>query len=349
MTEVTSRNEELPVVTSHQDEPLDDFERFCVLSGRRNLVSAGDYGGSMPCLQQPHLVVNKGSMMAGGMLQPNMMTDAGGFLEVPGDPGSHGIRRAKSECGGDRLGMMGPSLDEPPSLSICIKPEKRKPVPLKLWSSICSLVSSSFESPPPCLTPASPGYTILSNSTGAYRSPSTPHSPATTTNTNRHRTRKPRTPLEWDSPSIHARLGLSNPVLATPAPGHSWSGHQGRPVLQRRPHHLSIEELDSLDHSHDHYRVRNFVTTPKGIVNCGDSFRSKSVSSIRSLGSCGSILDDDDSPRAGCSSRGSVTSQCHVPLHRVYLLGAPGTGKTTLAQQFLTSQCMVEVDQDVGE
>ena len=89
-------------------------------------------------------------------------------------------------------------------------------------------------------------------------------------------------------------------------------------------------------------RVRNFVTSPKGIINCGDLFR-RSTSSLHTNDSFGSFEDS--------LSAGAVTSQetKQVPLYRVLILGGPGVGKTTLSQQFITSDCLVNAEVVEGE
>ena len=82
------------------------------------------------------------------------------------------------------------------------------------------------------------------------------------------------------------------------------------------------------------------MITPKGIVNCGDSFRNRSCnSSQHSLVSYNSDMCVD----VFHGSTGSLCSQGPAK-YRVGLLGAPAVGKTTLAQQFLTSECIVEKD-----
>ena len=114
----------------------------------------------------------------------------------------------------------------------------------------------------------------------------------------------------------------------------------------KRPNRLPVKDRSKTpdpSDPEDCQRVRHFITTPRGIVNCGDSFRSMSTTSVRSLGSS----------EGGKDSLGSASSLIHQgstgadrpaepPLYRVLILGAPGVGKTTLTQQFLTSECIVE-------
>ena len=88
-------------------------------------------------------------------------------------------------------------------------------------------------------------------------------------------------------------------------------------------------------------RVRTFLTTPKGIVNCGDSYSSISM---RSLSSSGCREAD-----GGGGGGEDTVEEKAPPLHKAVILGAPGTGKTTLAQQMITSECLVNNDVLTGK
>ncbi|KAL3860186.1 hypothetical protein ACJMK2_010344 [Sinanodonta woodiana] len=96
-------------------------------------------------------------------------------------------------------------------------------------------------------------------------------------------------------------------------------------------------------------RVRSFKTTSKGIINRGDSFK-KSTNSISSTGSA--YIPDTISVEQRCSkSRSrinsaeskdsgtavSTSSSCPAQ-YRIVIIGAPGVGKTSLANQFMTSE-----------
>ncbi|KAG8198949.1 hypothetical protein JTE90_015153 [Oedothorax gibbosus] len=131
----------------------------------------------------------------------------------------------------------------------------------------------------------------------------------------------------------------------------------------------------------DFMRLRNFAITNKGLVNRGDSFRSKSRSahSVASMGGSGQLplsagLPKDDSAidypsaSAGASySQGDVASALVVettalaagastPItiprntrYKVLVLGAPDVGKTALTNQFMTSEykCAYDISQEI--
>ena len=101
----------------------------------------------------------------------------------------------------------------------------------------------------------------------------------------------------------------------------------------------------------DTYRVRCFCTTPKGIVNKGDSIvRAKSNTSMVSAASYGSGLNlAMDDRRLSLNSQGSAThsvassndaSSHETPIYKVIVLGKDGVGKTAVTQQFMTSEYM---------
>ncbi|PVD21282.1 hypothetical protein C0Q70_19453 [Pomacea canaliculata] len=90
-------------------------------------------------------------------------------------------------------------------------------------------------------------------------------------------------------------------------------------------------------------RVRSFKTTSKGVVvNRGDSFKKKSTHSLMSTGS--EIKDGDRNSRARSSSNNNSaldlgsSSPTSPSYFRVNMMGAASVGKTSLAQQFLTSE-----------
>ncbi|XP_074644733.1 uncharacterized protein LOC141901419 isoform X1 [Tubulanus polymorphus] len=108
------------------------------------------------------------------------------------------------------------------------------------------------------------------------------------------------------------------------------------------------------------YRVRSFRTTSKGIVNRGDSFKSRSTNSVASTGSLGSTSrlsnSMDDCRAGGCSesvkshgsTANSVASSTGSTAYRVIILGAGGVGKTAITKQFMTSEYMGAFDTTTG-
>lgn len=88
-------------------------------------------------------------------------------------------------------------------------------------------------------------------------------------------------------------------------------------------------------------RVRSFKTTSKGVVvNRGDSFKKKSTHSLMSTGS--TVTEANSRTRGNSINNNSGLDPSHSPVgpayFRVYMMGAAGVGKTSLAQQFLTSE-----------
>ena len=114
-----------------------------------------------------------------------------------------------------------------------------------------------------------------------------------------------------------------------------------------RPDSLLILPDDIPD---DHYLVRQFVTTRKGIVNRGDSIRSCSTSSMKSLGSGGSDAvaandfknDSDGSPYGIPPSPLAVSPA--KDRYSVLILGPRGVGKTTLIKQFRSTECSADAE-----
>ena len=92
------------------------------------------------------------------------------------------------------------------------------------------------------------------------------------------------------------------------------------------------------------YRRRSFSTSSKGIVNEGDSIVLKS----HDTGSNTNLtiefpVDSDNRSRASSFNSGSVysaTSSGEYSNYRVLMVGSSGVGKTSLAQQFMTSEYM---------
>ncbi|OWF43337.1 GTP-binding protein GEM-like [Mizuhopecten yessoensis] len=115
---------------------------------------------------------------------------------------------------------------------------------------------------------------------------------------------------------------------------------------------MSYSDINDSDETIE--RVRSFKMTSKGIENRGDSFRRKSNSSIASAGSAKMTdrdqscdqkrqripSDTSDGSTTGCS----CASSSSTGYYRVLVIGDTGVGKSALANQFMTSEYMVNLD-----
>ena len=115
---------------------------------------------------------------------------------------------------------------------------------------------------------------------------------------------------------------------------------------------------DSADDSQQPLRrVRSFKTTSKGIINRGDSFKTRKAlsSSQASLDSVGNSKEVRPRTYSNASSKGSSnvsrgsSLEQDVAQYQVLMVGGQGVGKTALTQQFTTSEYMGNVDTAVGE
>ncbi|XP_061197801.1 GTP-binding protein GEM-like [Saccostrea echinata] len=90
--------------------------------------------------------------------------------------------------------------------------------------------------------------------------------------------------------------------------------------------------------SHETFqRVRSFKVTSKGLVNHGDSFRNKNRG--RTLPSSGSFKLDKKQPLPSETSNDTDSySSSANEYFRIAILGAHSVGKTTLMNQFMTSE-----------
>lgn len=125
------------------------------------------------------------------------------------------------------------------------------------------------------------------------------------------------------------------------------NGYQ-RPQFLSPPISAHFENQDDSDW----YRLRNFVTTSKGIINRGDSYKSRSSNSIVSSGS--SISEVHQLSRASSfmsqgSTNNSVASSVCAPPYRVLVVGSQAVGKTAITQQFMTSEYMGDIDDTFGK
>ena len=109
-------------------------------------------------------------------------------------------------------------------------------------------------------------------------------------------------------------------------------------------------------------RVRSFKTTSKGgVINRGDSFK-RSSHSVNSTGSAvvsesGAILNGNSGSRQRINSTNSkdsgtaesTSSSAPIPaVYKVAILGDKGVGKTSLTNQFMTSE-FVAFENDIGK
>lgn len=87
-------------------------------------------------------------------------------------------------------------------------------------------------------------------------------------------------------------------------------------------------------------RVRNFQTSGKRLENRGDTMKSSSHCSLVSGSSDSSEGHSDTEAEGQAAASQSQSSSTH----RILLLGGEGVGKTTLTQQFLTSDDITGAD-----
>ncbi|XP_034172538.2 uncharacterized protein LOC117600772 isoform X2 [Osmia lignaria lignaria] len=112
----------------------------------------------------------------------------------------------------------------------------------------------------------------------------------------------------------------------------------------------------------EYYRLRHFSITGKGVVNRGDSLKSRRSRSNNSVASSNSSTEHLTASYPGsarnsaagslASSRESSASQGPTP-YRVLMLGAPAVGKSSLVSQFMTSEYLhaydTSIDDESGE
>ncbi|XP_045455808.1 uncharacterized protein LOC123665565 [Melitaea cinxia] len=108
----------------------------------------------------------------------------------------------------------------------------------------------------------------------------------------------------------------------------------------------------------EYYRLRHFSITGKGVINRGDSLRSRRSRSNTSVASSASSTEAVTRASAPCSlasSRIIWDSSAGLSTYRVLVLGAPGVGKSSLVGQFMTSEYLhaydtsIEKDDESGE
>lgn len=164
------------------------------------------------------------------------------------------------------------------------------------------------------------------------------------------------------------------------SPHHNRSQSMKTPA-DARPNHLSLPQQRSRIASmpntgveEEYYRLRHFSTTGKGIINRGDSLKSRryrSNTSVASSNSSNEQLQLNNSPAAGvqmfldsarnsasCSLASSRESSQSIPPptilpYRVIMFGDSAVGKSSLVSQFMTSEYLhaydTSIDDDSGE
>ncbi|XP_046738061.1 uncharacterized protein LOC124406627 [Diprion similis] len=137
----------------------------------------------------------------------------------------------------------------------------------------------------------------------------------------------------------------------------------GRPNYLCLPQQRSrVASMPNTGVEEEYYRLRHFSITGKGIVNRGDSLKSRRSRSNNSVASSNSSTEHLTASYPGsartsaagslASSRESSASQGPAP-YRVLMLGAPAVGKSSLVSQFMTSEYLhaydTSIDDESGE
>ncbi|XP_044744996.1 uncharacterized protein LOC123306880 isoform X2 [Coccinella septempunctata] len=140
----------------------------------------------------------------------------------------------------------------------------------------------------------------------------------------------------------------------------------GRPNYLCLPQQRSrVASMPNTGVEEEYYRLRHFSITGKGIVNRGDSLKSRRSRSNNSVASSNSSTEQLPGPTstagsartsASCSlasSRESSTSAPGPTPYKVLMLGGPAVGKSSLVSQFMTSEYLhaydTSIDDESGE
>ncbi|XP_076669647.1 uncharacterized protein LOC143369498 isoform X2 [Andrena cerasifolii] len=141
------------------------------------------------------------------------------------------------------------------------------------------------------------------------------------------------------------------------------SRSSGRPNYLSLPQQRSrVASMPNTGVEEEYYRLRHFSITGKGVVNRGDSLKSRRSRSNNSVASSNSSTEHLTASYPGsarnsaagslASSRESSASQGPTP-YRVLMLGAPAVGKSSLVSQFMTSEYLhaydTSIDDESGE
>ncbi|XP_044587064.1 uncharacterized protein LOC123266732 isoform X3 [Cotesia glomerata] len=141
------------------------------------------------------------------------------------------------------------------------------------------------------------------------------------------------------------------------------SRSSGRPNYLCLPQQRSrVASMPNTGVEEEYYRLRHFSITGKGIVNRGDSLKSRRSRSNNSVASSNSSTEHLTASYPGsarnsaagslASSRESSASQGSVP-YKILMLGAPSVGKSSIVSQFMTSEYLhaydTSIDDESGE
>ncbi|XP_026668378.1 uncharacterized protein LOC108623746 [Ceratina calcarata] len=141
------------------------------------------------------------------------------------------------------------------------------------------------------------------------------------------------------------------------------SRSSGRPNYLCLPQQRSrVASMPNTGVEEEYYRLRHFSITTKGVVNRGDSLKSRRSRSNNSVASSNSSTEHLTASYPGsarnsaagslASSRESSASQGSTP-YRILMLGAPAVGKSSLVSQFMTSENLhaydTSIDDESGE
>lgn len=179
---------------------------------------------------------------------------------------------------------------------------------------------------------------------------------------------------ERDSPGAVSprsrRLMTPHTSRRSPILPRYYSPHHSRSQsvrMAKRPNRLELPEFRSrvssmpleasrynprLIDDEEFYRLRSFSITAKGVVNRGDSLRSRRSRSNTSVASSTSRHSGDLREPMSLSAANSCASSHSghdIVKYRVVILGGSEVGKTALTTQFLTSEYMNAYDSSLGK
>ncbi|CAL1296388.1 unnamed protein product [Larinioides sclopetarius] len=120
--------------------------------------------------------------------------------------------------------------------------------------------------------------------------------------------------------------------------------HYGTKVKERT---VSNRSLPLPGDESDYFRLRNFSVTSKGVINRGDSFRSRSNSNVPGLSEAeeaatSPIPETTEQPSPLRDEEKDTSFQ--KKSYRVLLVGVSGVGKSSMWKQFLTSDYICDDD-----